>query len=66
MESKSIEEVYNEQLRVNIVSLYDGYESTIKDLSRLFEIPERQVRGFIEEEEVLMQKKYGEEKGGGW
>ena len=54
--TKSFEEAYNEQLRANIVSLYDGYNSTIKDLSRVFEIPESQVRGYIKEEEELRRR----------
>lgn len=49
--SKTTEELYEECLKINIISLYDGYESTIIELAKRFEIPESQVRGYVEEEE---------------
>ena len=48
--SKTVDELCEECLRINIISLYDGYESTIRELAERFEIPESQVRGYIAEE----------------
>jgi len=59
---KSWEEVLEEQLRVNIVSLYGGYESEIPELAKAFGISEEQVKRYIREEEELMEKLYGDEK----
>lgn len=57
MEEKPREDkLYKEQLRANIISMYDGNESSIKILSESFGITEQEVRGYIKEEEEIRKR----------